>query len=528
MMESTLAKWAYAPPGMKQVGIIDLGSNTTRLVLYGYVPGRAFRIEDAVRAQVRLSEGMDEGGVLRAEPMRRAIEALKLFKRLSDVNGVTEILCVATAASRDAKNGPAFLRRLETETGLTPRLITGEEEAYYGYLAAVNSLQFTDGLVVDIGGGSAEMTQVAGRQLVQARSLQLGSVRTSERFLKSDPPKKSEVTALVDHINAQIKDFDWLGGPAMVGMGGTIRALAKVDRAIRQPGVTHLHGYVLAKTAVDRLVDQLRGLTVAQRTGIPGLSKDRADVILGGAIVLQQIMNAGRHTSLTVSNQGIREGLFYERFLSNATGDDAAVNGAPPLLDNVREFGIQNLLYLYGGNLPHFAHTRHLALSLFDQLQPVHGYGAFERDIMSAAAWLHDVGMVIDYWEHQLHSQYIILNSPMLGWSHREVALIALLARNHRRGGVTFEGLAGALEAGDDARVEKLAALLRLAEFLERGKTGVVADVRVHTGDDWVQIEALARGDASIEVWEASRNSDLFRKAYGRSVEIVESVAAPA
>ncbi|MFN8485069.1 MAG: Ppx/GppA phosphatase family protein [Anaerolineae bacterium] len=526
MNEVTMAKWTYAPPGMQQVAIIDLGSNTTRLVIYGYVPGRAFRIEDAVREQVRLSEGMDEGGVLRAEPMRRAIEALRLFKRFSDVNGVSDILCVATAASRDAVNGPAFLRRLEAETGLTPRLLTGEEEAYYGYVAAVNSLQFTDGLVVDIGGGSAEMTQVAGRQLVQARSLPLGSVRTSERFLKGDPPRKSEVNALMDHVNAQIKDFDWLGGPAMVGMGGTIRALAKIDRAVRQPGVNHLHGYVLSKAAVDRLVDQLRGQTIAQRMNIPGLSKDRADVLLGGAIVLQQIMNAGRHTSLTVSNQGIREGLFYERFLSLPTTDRAA-NDAPPLLDNVREFGIQNLLYLYGGNLPHFAHTRRLALSLFDQLQPVHGYGAFERDILSAAAWLHDVGMLIDYWDHQMHSQYIILNSPMLGWSHREVALIALLARNHRRGGVTFEGLAGALEAGDDTRVERLAALLRLAEFLERGKTGVVADVRVHTGEDWVQIEALARGDASIEVWEASRNSDLFRKAYGRSVEIVESVAAP-
>ncbi|MFN8498213.1 MAG: Ppx/GppA phosphatase family protein [Anaerolineae bacterium] len=524
MNEVTLAKWAYAPPSMERVGIIDLGSNTTRLVIYGYAPGRAFRIEDAVREQVRLSEGMDEGNVLRAEPMRRAIEALRLFKRFSEVNGVTDILCVATAASRDAVNGPAFLRRLESETGLTPRLLSGEEEAYYGYVAAVNSLQFTDGLVVDIGGGSAEMTQVAQRQLVQARSLPLGSVRTSERFLKSDPPRKGEVSALVDHVNAQIQDFDWLGGPMMVGMGGTIRALAKIDRAIRQPGVNHLHGFTLTKAAVDRLVDQLRGQTIAQRMNIPGLSKDRADVLLGGAIVLQQIMTAGRHASLTVSNHGIREGLFYERFLK--AGGDGALNGGPPLLDNVREFGIQNLLSLYGGNLTHFAHTRRLALSLFDQLQPAHGYGAFERDILSAAAWLHDVGMVIDYWDHQMHSQYIILNSPMLGWSHREVALIALLARNHRRGGVTFEGLAGALEAGDDTRVERLAALLRLAEFLERGKTGVVADVRVHSGEDWVQIEALARGDASIEVWEASRNSDLFRKAYGRSVEIVASVAA--
>ncbi|MCW5850017.1 MAG: Ppx/GppA family phosphatase [Anaerolineae bacterium] len=509
------AKWTYEPAGTRHLGIIDLGSNTARLVIFGYVPGQYFRIEDVVRERVRLSEGMGESGVLRAEPIKRALATLKLFKLHCDTEGVADIICVATAATRDAENGASFLARVQAETGLTPRILSGEEEAYYGYLAAVNSLTFGDGVVIDIGGGSVEITQVAERRLLRGQSLPLGAVRLTERFLKSDPVKKGEFNALVDYLRAQLGQVEGLGGAALVGMGGTIRALAKMDRA-SQNRPDHLHGHRLTRATVDRLVDQVRALPVARRSNLTGLSADRADVILGGAVGLQTIMALGGFDACTVSNQGIREGLFYERFLAPAD---------PPLLDDIREFGVQNVMRLYGGNRGHFQRTRDLALSLFDQLTELHGYGQFERDVLGAAAWLHDVGVSVDYWEHHLHSAYIILNVPLPGWSPREIALIALLARNHRKGGISLEGLEGALEAGDADRVEQLASLLRLAEYLERGKTGVVEAVRVHQGSDWVQIEALTNGDASIEIWEANRNADLFHKAFARTVEIVEGVA---
>lgn len=506
--KSVTSKWPYAPPGMQHVGIIDLGSNTTRLVIFGYTPGRVFRIEDMVRERVRLSEGMGETAILRAEPIKRALESLKLFKQHCDANGVTDILCVATAATRDAVNRDSFLARVRAETGLEPRVLSGEEEAYYGYLAAVNSLSFEDGVTVDIGGGSAELTRVVDRRMVSATSLPLGAVRVTERFLKSDPVKKGEYNALVDYLRQELAAVKELEGATLVGMGGTVRALAKMDRG-RQPYPDHLHGHILTRPAVERLVSQLRALPMARRTEIAGLSSDRADVILGGAVVVQTLMEIGRFETCIVSNQGIREGLFYERFLQ------------PPLIENVREFGVQNLVHLYGGNIEHFARTRQLALSLFDQLATLHGYGEFERDLLGAAAWLHDVGIVVDYWEHHEHSAYIILNAPLPGWTHREVALIALLARNHRKGSLNLSGLTGMLETGDETRVERLASLLRLAEYLERGKTGVVTDVRVHLGDQWVQIEAITQGDASVEIWEANRNSDLFRKAFSRPVEVV-------
>ncbi len=517
--------WPYEPPGMRHLGVIDLGSNTTRLVIYGYVPGRAFRIEDAIRAPVRLSEGMGDTGVLRARPIQRAIDALRLFRQHADAYNLTEIIFVATAATRDAVNGEDFLARLRAETGLNPRILSGEEEAYYGYVAAVNSLPFSDGLVVDIGGGSVEVARVAGRRMEQASSLPFGAVRVTERYLHTDPVKKGELNTLLREARDALKQVRHVsGGGAMVGMGGTVRALAKMDRALNPSPIDDLHGYVLPRASIDRIIDQLRDLPVARRSSLPGLSSDRADVILGGAVVLQTVMDLGGFSACTVSNQGIREGLFYERFLTG--GGPPTTPDNPPLLDDIRAFGVHNLVQLYGGNIDHFGRVRDLALSLFDQLTPLHGYGEFERDVLSAAAWLHDVGVVVDYWEHHRHSAYIILNAPLPGWSHRELALIALLARNHRKGSISLGGLSGALEGGDAERVEKLSALLRLAEYLERGKTGVVTGVNVHVGPGWVQVEAATRGDAGVEIWEANRNTDLFQRAYGREMEVM-AVTSP-
>lgn len=516
----TTARWMAAPPGMRHIGIIDLGSNTARLVLFTYTPGRAYRIEDMVRERVRLGEGLGERDTLSDEAMERAVETLKMFKRLCDANEVDEVICAATAATRDAANGAAFLGRVEAETGLTPRVISGEEEGYYGYLGAANSLLLSDAVLVDIGGGSVELTQVVNRGFKRAVSLPMGTVRMTERYLKTDPVKKSEFSALQEAAREAFSRITWLGGETLIGMGGTARALAKMDRAVRKPPLAHLHGYTLTRATIDRLVEQMRGLPIARRADLPGLSSDRADVMLGGAVVLQTLMDVGGYQTLTVSNQGVREGIFYELFLGGdrPTGPDMA---NPPLIPDIRTFGIHNLLALFGGNHAHFAHVRRLALSLFDQLRALHGYGAAERDLLSAAAWLHDVGIAVDYWEHHLHSEYIILNAPLPGWTLREIALIALLTRNHRKGSASVNGLAAMLDEGDETRVVKLAALLRLAEYLERSKTGVVRDVQVRlTRGGKVAIEALATGDASVEIWEANRNSDLFRRAFGYPVEI--------
>jgi exopolyphosphatase/guanosine-5'-triphosphate,3'-diphosphate pyrophosphatase len=192
----------------------------------------------------------------------------------------------------------------------------------------------------------------------------------------------------------------------------------------------------------------------------------------------------------------------------------------PPIIPDLRAFAVENLARNYGYQQLQVAKVRELALSLFDQLRPLHGYGLWERELLIAAAMLHDIGVIVDYYDHHHHSAYIILSSSLPGYSHREVALIALLARFHRKGMVAADTLRGVLHGSDEQRVARLASLLRIAEYLERSKSQVVSGVRCTIGTGEVRIKVDSVGDATVEIWDANRRAALFRRAYGVDVVI--------
>jgi exopolyphosphatase/guanosine-5'-triphosphate,3'-diphosphate pyrophosphatase len=409
---------------------------------------------------------------------------------------------------RDAKNQAEVLRRVAAKTNLQFRVLSGEEEAYYGYLGAINSLALQDGFIIDIGGGSAQVSLVRGRGLVQATSMPIGAVRMTEGFFRSDPPAKSEWQALKEHLTRVFRELDWFKcapGMQLVGMGGTIRNFANIDQHLRGYPLQRLHAYQLDLERLETITDELRKRSIKQRIDLPGLNDERADVILAGALVLRQLMRHSKAESIQISGEGLREGVFYEQFLPSLT---------PPIIPDLRSFAIENLVRVYGYEQLHVVKVRELALEMFDQLHALHEYGAWERELLSAAATLHDLGVGVNYYDHHKHSAYIILNSALPGYSHREIALIALLARWHRKGTVELGDLQTILHKDDDQRVARLAALLRIAEYLERSKSQVVRDVRCEIGDP-VRIQVSTVGDASVEIWDANRRTSLFRKAFG-------------
>ena len=498
----------------RKIGIIDLGSNTSRLIIIAYTPGVSFKLVDQVRERVRLSEGMGAENVLRPEPMERTIHLLKVFRSLSEANGIDAIVAVATSAVRDARNQAEFLRRVQDEAGLTLRVLSGDEEARYGFLGVVNSLAFHNGLVVDIGGGSMELTRVQGRQPAQSVTLPAGAVRLTEAFVRADPPKPAEARALGRYLEYMLSDMRWIEAgrdDVMIGIGGTIRALAKIDQRLRDYPLDRVHGFVLTLRAVEDIIDELQRLPLHKRRKIAGLNDDRADVILAGAIALAQVMRRAGYAELAVSNQGLREGLFYEHFLSES--------GAPSAPD-VRAFGLANLTHLFDVNWPHARHVAKLATSLFDQLRSLHRYGAFERSVLLNAALLHDIGVAIDFYDHHEHSASIILDADLPGFTHREIALMSQLALYHRRGMPKPNPFSGLLTRQDDALIAKLSALLRLAEYLERSRSQVVESIKCRIQGKSVQLTCSVRGDASTEVWATERNAEPFEKAFKRNLII--------
>ncbi|TMK64581.1 MAG: Ppx/GppA family phosphatase [Actinobacteria bacterium] len=504
---------------VERLAVADLGSNSFRLVVYAYEPGRWWQHADEIREAVRISEGMGDDGELGPEPMRRALRTVEVFDAFCRATGIAAVEAVATSAIRDAANRDELLREIAARTSIPVRVLPTHEEARYGYLAIANSTTLVDGFGLDIGGGSVQAMKLEGRRLSADASWPLGSVRMSERFLPGDEAGGKALKALRRHVaEAVAAEAEWLGGAGgrIVGIGGTIRNLAAA--AERHAGVDHpdAQGYLLARDALQELISELASLPASERGRVPGIKPDRGDVILGGAAVLAAIMDEGGFDVLEVTEAGLREGLFFEHFLA---GTD------PPLLDDVRRASVDNLANRYQSDLSHPRRVADLSLQVFDALAEAGLYepDGSDRELLWAACMLHDIGTVIDYDDHHKHSRYLILNGGLPGFTPREVELIALVARYHRKGTPDIGEMGGLAKKGDDVRLSVLAGTVRLAEQLERSRDGSVRAVHVHAENGSVTVRPEASGEAStVAIWSARRNAELLESAIHRRLDIVE------
>jgi exopolyphosphatase / guanosine-5'-triphosphate,3'-diphosphate pyrophosphatase len=303
----------------KRVAVIDLGSNSFRMVVFKAGESEWVR-EDERSAAVRIGEGMAASGRLSEEGIERALTTLDGFAELCERRGLGahEIDAVATSAIREAENGGEFLARVGLRTGLDVRVLSREQEARYGYLAAVRSTTLTDGCVLDLGGGSMQLVRVAGRMARESGSWRLGAVRMTERFLADEgPAKRSQCKALQAHVARKLERAPWLEatGPQLIGLGGTVRNLATAaERAAGLPD-EEVQGFLLTQEALDDLICRLAALPAAERGSIPGIKPARADIVLAGALVIQEVMRRGEFAALEVTGAGLREGIFFERRL---------------------------------------------------------------------------------------------------------------------------------------------------------------------------------------------------------------------
>jgi exopolyphosphatase / guanosine-5'-triphosphate,3'-diphosphate pyrophosphatase len=501
---------------MERLAVIDMGSNSWRLVVYSYEPGTPWwSLTDEIREAVRVGEGMGDENLLQPEPMDRALHTAAVFASFCKASGVEDVRALATSAIRDARNRDDLLGEIHERTGLEVRVISGEEEARYGYLAIANSTTLEDGAGIELGGGSLQLTRIAGRRLADSVSLPLGSVRMSERFLPDEKASGKQMKALRSHVQEELDAFDWWEGDRLAGIGGTIRNLAAAaEKRMDYPDVD-VGGFELTREALEDLIEELADKPASKRGEVKGIKPDRADVILGGALAVAAAMDCGGFDSLEVSEAGLREGVFFEH----------ALDGDPPLFDDVRRQSVQNLAHRFNTDPGHVEHVGKLSLEIFDGLAEagLHDLGDAERELLWAACVLHDIGTAIDYDDHHRHSYYLILHAGLPGFTPRELVLIGLIARYHRKGEPDPADLADLERKGDKRKLQVLCGVIRLAEQLERSRDQSVAAVGIDVQDGKVTLEPRANGtggDTSVAIWSARRNADLLAEAIGKDVEV--------
>jgi exopolyphosphatase/guanosine-5'-triphosphate,3'-diphosphate pyrophosphatase len=499
--------------------VIDMGSNSFRLVAYSYEPGRWWRRTDEIYDTVRLGAGLQASGRLAEERIEAAIEAMEVYAHFCSASAIdpAQVRAVATSAIRDAANGAELLERVRAKTGFPARVLSTQEEADFGYLAAVNSTSMRDGAVLDLGGGSLQLVSVRERRALESASWRLGTVRMTERFF--DPQRAAsakQLDAQRAHALGELASATWLSGAAgsLVGIGGTVRNLAAAAAAAAGLPSIGVQGAILERGVLDALIAELASRPVSRRAAIAGVKPGRAGLILAGAVVIAAAMEAIGSERLEVTHSGLREGVFFSSYLAGAE---------PPLFDDVRVASVLNLAAQYQPDLVHCTHVASLAGQLLDSLDgglpPAAGVDVAQ--LLWAASMLHDIGVAVDYDDHHKHSRYLILAAGLPGFSQRELALIAQTVRYHRKGTPELGELAPLCHPRDGQLLTRLAALLRLAEHLDRGRDGAVVGARLRRGEDRLELELTVDGDAALARWGAERQSDLFRRAFGRPLTLV-------
>ncbi|HEY2657016.1 MAG TPA: Ppx/GppA phosphatase family protein [Solirubrobacteraceae bacterium] len=514
----------------RQIAVIDLGSNSWRLVVYSYqpeAPNQWWKETDELYETVRIGEGMATSGSLSEPAMDRGLETLIVFDRFCHAAGLTaeEVHVIATSAIRDADNQGHYLERIRAATGYEVEVLSARDEAHYGYVAAVNTTTLTDGVALDIGGGSMQLIRVVGRHEIDSVSYALGAVRVTEQFLSDTPAnrptRRRDLQRVRDHVEETLRDASWLTGHGgrLVGTGGAVRNLAAAAQRAAFGSVGGIdigvQGFVISADALDELVSTLAALPPAERNTVPGIKPGRADIILAAAVTLQTVLAVGAFDGIEVTEAGLREGIFLARTL---------LDEADPLFPDVREAAVRNLAIQYEADLQHTEHVALLALQMHDSLVRT---GMFkpkpdETGLLWAAAMLHDVGMTISYDDHHKHSRYLIASAELPGFDPRERALIAQIARYHRKGAPKLGEFARLGLPGDEDMLDRCSMILRLAEHLERGRDQSVSEARLQTNGDGIALHLHADGDLTLPRWSVERYGDdeAFRRVFNRPLVI--------
>jgi exopolyphosphatase / guanosine-5'-triphosphate,3'-diphosphate pyrophosphatase len=465
-MERGVDATSARPTPDRRVAVIDVGSNTARLVIFQTAPGGFLRAIDEVKESPRLGLRVGPDGALAPEAIQRGIAGLERFAQTLRTLGHPRTLGVATSAIRDAPNGPAFIDRIKKGTGIDLRVLSGTEEARYAYLGVSSSWELDQDLICDLGGGSLQIASTRKGLLQNSVSLPLGALRLTQRFFEHDPPKGREIEELREHVRGDLKDaLEAMGREhgRLFGVGGTVRSLAKVAISLREYPIPRVHGFPLRSHDLEALEELLFDLPSEKRSSIPGIGADRADVIVAGLVVIGEIVRASGAGLMTVSGTGIREGLALEEIRAPL----------PATAEELARRSVEGAREALAFSVEHGDEVEGVARQLFNLLADRSHWGEEERRALTIAAWMHDAGTAVDLWRHARHSAYLLRNVPIWGLSQREILLASMAAFLHEGDEVPSSwrrDFLPLIRSSDLETARQLGALLYVAETLSGGE----------------------------------------------------------
>jgi exopolyphosphatase/guanosine-5'-triphosphate,3'-diphosphate pyrophosphatase len=505
---------------MPTFAAIDIGSNSVRLKISRLQAGRLKEIHED-REVTRLGAGVFSSGLLSPEAMTETVRVLRRFHRAMQECGTDSVRVVATAALRDARNSRAFLEWVRSTTGWTIEIISGLEEARLIHLGIVSAsrLGARNVLLVDLGGGSCEVTLSRDGHLRDTVSLPLGAVRLTGEFLQHDPPRKSELKRLSEFVArelARVQDrIRQAHVGAVIATSGTAAALASL--AGRMAGKSRSATYA-PREMIRRIAKQLSRQSLEQRSKVPGIGPRRAEIICAGAVAYAELLERCHLPGFRYSALGLRDGI-----LAQMAADYDRSTKSGRAIESERWESIKRAVEHYRVDLHHALHVRDSALLLFSSLKSVHQLPAEYREWLSAAAMLYEVGDYLNRNGHHRHTYYIIANSEILGYTPQQRRIIGSIARYLGKSRpAPGDGAMSTLSPEEQENVQKASVLLRIARALNMGRSQSVGRVGVSARNGRVAMKLTPRGRASVdlEVWSIEKDRSYFREVFGRELSV--------
>jgi len=504
---------------LEKIAIIDLGSNTARLMLVEVSENGYFQIFDQLKEAPRLGEGMEKDGFLKPARIQETIKTLKMFRKLCDVNGIERVIAVATAAVRRAKNQRSFLDEVSATCGIKLRVLTAEEEALYVYRGVVNTMDVMKGIIFEIGGGSTKIVHYNRRNLLNYETLPFGAITLTELFGGEGVSSEECCAKIEAFFTEQLKKIEWLKDvdpeTQLIGVGGSFRNLCRMTKIMKKYPLKAIHNYVVTDNDFNHVYDLLKGLELDRKKKIKGLSSGRADILpsaLAAISAFKKYMNLG---NIVVSGSGLRTGIMFNY---------AVPTTADKPISDVLTYSLNSTVHFFGCNVKHTEQVVNLSVQLFKQLRVLHKFPRQHLKILKVAAYLYETGTKVGFYNFEKHSGYVVLNSNLYGISHRDMVLASFVAASTSIEDINmyeWSRYRDLVTDEDIDAVRKLGIMLRTAKYLDRSLSSVVKGINCDILGDSVIMKTEIDGDATLEINSAMDISSDFRRIFKKNLEIL-------
>ena len=506
---------------MQRIAIIDIGSNSARLVISHIYKNGAYNMVYNQKEALRLSQKVDGQNLLTEEAFTSTLDTMRSFAHMCKIYQADKTIAVATAAIRNASNGPELVAEVAEQTGIQLHIISGKTEAYISYLGVINTLDVKNGIIFDLGGGSTELILFKNRKILESVSLPLGAVNTTGMFNTRNEMPPNVYNDLNAFVMSRLAQYPWLkqSNLPLIGVGGTARTVAKIIQRAKKYPATKIHNYSYPIQTFRSFFNKLCLTNLEQRKKISGLSTERSDIILAGSSIISCLLEATGAKKLITGGCGLREGLFYDYYSKS--------NNAPLIAKNILERSRENTLRLFESDTAHARHITKLALAMFDGWMELHKVRKSYRRLLETAALLHDIGITINFYSHARHSAYMIQNAKLFGLTHKEQIITSAIAGWHN--GISKNYFKSRfykemLTENNWKLINKLSLLLALAESLDYSEMRMVHTLTPSFNKKNALLTLHAEHAPTIEMHQLKDHLSWFKKAFGveLKVEVIE------